>query len=291
MIPRASAAQQVLQSVAATIEWTNRDQNGEATAAAGTVTVGVVNTAGTTVLAAGSSTGSGATTGVYTRALTATHTASLDIRTATWTDGGDSSTHTQKIEVVGGYFFSLSELRQLAGIDDTDKFTDARCRLFRRYVENVIETWTDVAWVPRYASETYSGNGLDVLNLRHTQIRSVRSVTIDGTAATLSAFNTERDTGLCEYSGGTFAATERNNVIIGYEHGFDAPPEDLKTAAMQACQYLLLDERAGLSPRAIQVDGEFGSIRYSTASSDRPFGLPDVDAVVMKYSQRVPGFA
>ena len=113
--------QRVLRGAAATLTYVNLDADGVAADAAGAVTVGVTRADGTVLVAAGTATTKpGSTTGIYTVGLTPTQTAQLDLLTATWTVGVlTAAARTTEHLVVGGYMFSIDELRSArTGMDD-----------------------------------------------------------------------------------------------------------------------------------------------------------------------------
>jgi hypothetical protein len=76
------------------------------------------------------------------------------------------------------------------------------------------------------------------------------------------------------------------DVVLTYRHGYDRPPEPLIQAAIRAAEWSILGDTSNVSPRALGFSNEFGSFRYAMASEEHPTGLPDVDAVLARYSHR-----
>jgi hypothetical protein len=82
-----------------------------------------------------------------------------------------------------------------------------------------------------------------------------------------------------------------NNVIFEIEYGMDAPPEDLKEAAMYRLRSRLNLTRSGVPDRVSSYTTPEGSVYRVTLPSRYSTGIPDVDAVYLAYQTPVPGFA
>ncbi len=280
--------QRMLQSVAGTLRWTNLDENGEETAAAGAVTVAVVNEAGTTVLASGSASLASNTRGTYTRSMTAANTASLGLLTATWTDAGDSSTHTTRIEVVGGYLFTLGDARAshptLASLTLDDWLA-----LYPVVVDEV-EWICDRYFTPRGRTVTLDGNADIVIDVPDNDIRSVTAVTVDGSAYTSAqlAALTFRDGKIVQPTA-TGAATwsyGQANVTISYTAGMDAPPRALRDAVLERLRTRYNRPKSGIPDRATRLNiTELGTMELATAGVYKT-GYPEIDAVYSRWSKR-----
>lgn len=298
MFTRPVADQQILRGVAATLSWQPTDATGEPAAPAGTVTVGVTKADGTTVVAAATSTsGSGSSPRTY--ALAAQN--ALELLTVTWTDGGDSSTAVQLVEVVGGYWFTLA---QAAARDeklaDQTKYPPDRVLAVRAEVEAEFEEVTKQAWVPRYRRETIRGSGhaeLVLSELRPRTVRSVRAYDPDGvTYDTWSAGDiaelTLTDHGtLRRPDGATWARNSR--YVVEYEHGHDRPPADLRDAAITRLRHRLNSHRSGIPDRATTLSTEGGQTFALATPGLRGFvtGIPDVDVVLGRYTFQTFGVA
>lgn len=278
------ADQRILRGVAATLSFTNVDQDGVAAAASGAVTVGVMSSDGSTVVAPGS-----ATVGAnpYTKALTAAQTASLDILTATWTDAGDGSVHTTTAEIVGGFHFSIAELRAQKNLADTSKFTNAELVAVREWWETLSESYCDQSFVPRYKVRRLSGTGGGTLSLPEWNLRSVRRVWVYSDADTYVAFTPDELADITPTSGtlhsrsGYFTYGDQN-IVVAYEHGLDTAPADIRQAGLEACRHRLLDQQQGPVVYSV-ADGEGGVTRFAMPGADRPTGIPSVDTVLNRY--------
>lgn len=240
----------------------------------GTVTVGIVRANGTVLVAAGTGT-SGSGTNVRTYNLGTAQTALLDVLTVTWTST-NRGVLTSYVEVVGGFLFPLAEL--LADSEVTA--TAGEVAAARLMAEQAFEDACGVAFVPRYARETFDGTGGYDLMLRPV-LRTVRAGSSDGTALTaaeLADLEYERT--------GRLRAANRwgsgARLVLEYEHGYDFPPAEVSRAVKRLAKHYLTDWSA--DDRALRLDTEAGS--YVMAVPGRGgsvFGIPEVDAVAQRY--------
>lgn len=283
--------QQCLKGAPITLTVTFGGSDGEP-ADPGTVTIGVTKADGTTVVAAGTATTVGAT-GVRTYALAASATTALELLTATWT----SSTHgvrTTLVEVAGGYWFTVAQARERdEKLNDTTKYSSARIVAVRSEVEHEAEDITSRAWVPRYRRARVEGSGTCELVLPDVDLRSVRSVRVyesDNTtytaftAAELAAIEVTRWGTLIRRDGAWF--TRGFTTVIEYEYGVDAPPPDLRDAAITRLRHRLNAHRAGIPDRATSMQTDSGQTYNIATPGLRGFvtGIPDVDVVYGRYT-------
>ncbi len=262
------------------------------------VTIQVLRADGTVAVAAGTATTKPAgTTGLYEFAITPAVASLVDVLTATWsaTLGGVAQTFTTQVEVAGGFYVTIAELRALPNLSDTAKFTTAELRAARAWFEDKFELYTGVAWVVRYGSERLDGTSTASLLLPHQQIRSVRSVRTYTDATTYTAYTAGE---LADLRVRTWGAIERGtlgtfaygsaNLLVDYEHGYEHVPADVVEAAKVGIRDKALSDQSG---RVYAVQTESGIVRSSTPGPDTPFGLPFVDAVCNARSQRAPAVA
>jgi hypothetical protein len=213
--------------------------------------------------------------------------------TATWTGASGKQVKTY-VDLAGAFFFELADLRAVDGLaGNSTLYPTAALRAARDRVETFFEDVTAEAWVPRFARETHTGDGGSLIVLDQVSGRSVVSVSLDGVAATdLTIFKLlpeglERTTGaFTSPSGGA-----DGNVIVEYLYGADEPPADLWGAAMRLARHMVLGSNSRIDERTMAMTTDFGTFQLGTASSKRPSGLPEVDAVLSRYSDRVAGFA
>lgn len=275
------ATERIVAGAAATISFQGVDQYGEA-ADPGTVTVGVVRADGTEVVAAGTAT-SGATTAPRTVALTAAQTATLDRLTATWSNGTPTVIGTTIVDVVGGVYVSQAAAALVEStLGVTSGYTAAMFRQNRTEVEAMFEDHCNRAFVPRFTSQELRGTGDWEIIVSHPNIRGVSWLRIDDTdIADLSDLTwtpyggIRRDAGWpCGYK-----------IEIGYTHGLDQPPADLRHAAVHAIRYQSNTFRSGVTDRAISYQpAEGGNVVIATPGL-RGFvtGIPAVDEVLNRY--------
>ena len=284
--------QQLLRGVAGTLSWQNVDADGEAAAPAGAVTVEVTRADGTVLAAAGSATtGSGSSPRTY--ALTAAQLATLDNLTAVWTDGGDASTHTTYVEVVGGFYFSVADARAEETSLKVDKYSDTRVRAKRQEVEEEFEFICGTAFVPRYRRATFDGDDTNQLLLPDRRIRRIRSVRVYSDADTYVAYTAAQLAALVIDDGRTLRRTGTDvftagigNIVVEYEHGHERPTKQLKTAAMTRLRLMLNETKGGIPDRATRFTaGNDGTYELDTADKYST-GYPDIDAVLSRYSER-----
>jgi hypothetical protein len=291
--------------VAATLTVQFADSDGEPAVPAGTVTIGITKADGSTLVASGTATVTPTDTTTRTYALAAVNT--LELLTVTWTDGGDGSTHTQLVEVVGGYYFSVTQARQRdTSLADPAEYPSSAIIRARREVEEQCEAITGVAWVPRFRRVRVDGTGTGAIVLPDPMLRTVRSVRTYSTGTAFTAWPAGDVTGItigdsdmaragvAQRADGGYWPWGVQNMVVEYEHGFDRPPADLIKAAIIHCRHQLNENvRSGLLDRATSfqpVDG--GNVMLATPGRfGFETGIPYVDAVYQRYSMTVPGIA
>lgn len=196
-------------------------------------------------------------------------------------------------------YFTLPELRALPDMADVVKYPDAAVELEAAHVVDVIERNAFPFVVRQVTGEVHSGTRANRQNrsitLSKRYAREVTGLTVNGVAFTAS----ELDELLVvrgvvhRYEGGAVSPSPWSygvrNIVVDYTHGFsETPPDDVKRAALQATRVCLLTNRgrAGVSDRATSITNELGNIKLATAGVDGPFGIPEVDEVVLGYKRR-----
>lgn len=212
--------------------------------------------------------------GLYSYPLTTVQTGTLDELTATWTST-NLGTLTTSVEVVGGYLFTIAQLRAFSNnaFADTTKYPTAELVRVRTDVEIALERELGYALVPRYERATVTAQS------RYLQLkpftRTIRSLSSAGTVVDTSVLPLS-ETG---YLAGTYTWP----VVVGYEHGLDANSDT--TRRMQRAGLMLakswlqdspVDDRASTFS---SVDGgTYGLVVPGRGGST--FGVPDVDVAV-----------
>lgn len=251
----------------------------------GAVTVQITRADGTELVPAGTSAnGTGATARAFN--LTTVHTALLDNLTATWTSA-TKGTLTSRVEIVGGFAFSIPEARAIRPLDNATTYTTARIVEMRTLVEDALERELGYALVPRYALDWLDyfagGSAWGEIPLR-PYTTAVRTLTIDGVAAT----------GMTLRRPGTVTPTLRyttgfarwSDALVGLEHGQPVVEAEATQAALTLAKTWLVsgpvDDRATAASTA---DG----FTYALATPGRGgsiFGVPMVDSFVQRASLR-----
>lgn len=176
------------------------------------------------------------------------------------------------------------DLRSTEPLEDTDAFPDARLAQLVAVFEQVAESYRGVAFTPRSATETVwlYRQACSLLSLSWPKVRSITSVTVDGTLIDADTYDlTDRGQ---VYSASGFYGTTGTLV---YSHGYDAPGGLTWPGAallLEACrQYVrskaVLD-RSKVGRDAISLAGpDGGTTRYSTpdVAAGRPTGYLVVD--------------
>lgn len=201
----------------------------------GVPTVSVTDEAGNTLSAPTAVAGDGA--GAYYVDLThGTHTAELDVLTVVATGVVDTLTrrYTQTLEVVGAEWFSITELRAEQGLEDVGTVPTALLREVRDEFCELADEVCGVAFVPRYHRDQLYGDGSCWLPLSKLRPRSLRSVTIDGTAQTVGDFDIDDAGRLVANRSFPTPGDSTRNVVVIYEHGYDRPYGRLRREALKA---------------------------------------------------------
>jgi len=196
-------------------------------------------------------------------------------------------------------YFLLSELRAMPDVSDTVKYPDASCELAAAYVVSVIERVAFPFITRTVVGERHSGTRANrhnrALVLSKRLVRTVTALTENGVAfgaPDLAQLVVDRGVVQRIESPGSVPsawAEGVRNIVVDYTYSFSTtPPGDVKEAALQATRHRLLSARgkAGVSDRAKSITNDQGNISLSTAGIDGPFGIPEVDEVVLGYVKR-----
>lgn len=192
-------------------------------------------------------------------------------------------------------YFTLAELRALPDVANEAKYPDASCEDAAAYVVELIEREVGTSFIARTVTSERHNGGVDGIVLNRRAL-SITSATINGTAVTdtlrLVGSNVVYRFGSATASWPTVWPDGFQNITLTYQAGYSAtPPEDIKGAALQATRARLMS--SGSNDRKMSVTNEQGTVQFAVASERRPFGLPEVDAVILGWRNRldVLGFA
>lgn len=269
------------------------------TAATGTPTCGVTREIGTALTTA-TVTADATLTGVYSAALTAAiHTTQVDRLTCAWaaTVSAKTVAHTEYVDVVGGHYVTIPELRALDGLASSARCTVAVLEAARDWFEDLVEHHCGVAYVRRYQRDQLDGTGTTALSLTRIHPRAVLSVSVSGTAQTAADFDLY-DHGEIYWPNSTFSepstSSGARNVVVTYEHGYDSPPADLKDIALEVIRWRVLSRLNNRPSNFISettLDGTTMRMSTPDPKAGRPTGILALDPWIVAHSERVPGIA
>jgi hypothetical protein len=225
--------------------------------------------------------------GVVTYPVAASELTAPDVLSLEVTDGGDGSKYTTQIHVAGAHYFTVTEVRDVekALAANTTKYSGAEIVRARIETEDECERICRQAFVPRARKVVLSGDGTDVLLLDQQTPTKIRSLSIDGVALTTGelADVLVEDAGIVRRVHADWPQGAGNIVLI-YEHGWPAPPSDLKRAALQRLRERLNMTMSGIPDRALSLTTDGGTFSIATAGrSGFETGSPDIDAVYARY--------
>lgn len=278
----------ILSGRGGTLPITVYDSNGApADAGGGNGTAAVTDSAGVAVAGSPFTAVHGGT-GVYTVTIPATLQV-LDSYTVNWTFP-DASTAETPFEIVGGFYFTIAELRATDPV--LAAYSADNCRAVRSAVEDRFEQRTEVAFVPRGQRQVVNGDGtysiiITPRNYQGSPLRSVVAVTVDGVALSAPDIAVLKVTpyGLIQRPSGIWnVATTSNpwNISILYEHGESEPPAPVKAAALRYARHLAVPH-AFDDDRMISFQTDVGIVQQSVARAGK-LGFPDIDSVLDAYA-------
>jgi hypothetical protein len=266
--------QRIARKAPGTLRVTVIGPDGAAADADANPTVTVVRDSDGSTLAHGAIVKPADTTGIYTTTVTCPE---ADLLTATWAaeiDGDDVELEVQT-EVVGGFLCSLEDAE--ASLDSsrtTEQLTEAR-----RWAEEILEQACNVAFRPRYARETFDGDGSTDLLVPDPGLIEVLTAEIAGVAVTDFVVD---PSGLIYREAGWRCG--RRNIELTYLHGFSTPPEDVRRAAVRLARHYLVPDPTDYDERSSSLSTEFGTYVFTTPGvRGAETSLPEVNAVIQRY--------
>lgn len=200
--------------------------------------------------------------------------------------GGNPYQVRSDVDVAGSHYFTVEEARSIGGISSST--SDAEIESARFSVEDQIEANCDTSFVSRLVVEELSPNpGEPFVRLTEAYVLRVVSVEDHGVDITDEVVVDGRY--LWREPVGMRWSPGLRSVRVAYEAGWsESPPEDLRRAAINATRYRLLEEaRVGTPSNVVTIGTDVGTVRMAVASLKAPFGVPEVDAVVLRWAQKV----
>lgn len=233
--------------------------------------------------------------GAYTYTLTAGHVAEVDRLKATFTGtiAGVTRSLVEYVDIAGGYYFLLPELRALPQMADAAKYPDIDLERARAEAEDIIDRNCDTSFVERYRREAHPGTGGRVLVVDQW-LQRLLSVTVDGVivpVADVKAF--PRTIELDRQAGWPASTATTRNVVVRYAAAWDPAPEaDLRRLALQIARgRLLSQQRTGVPAQAITVTNEAGTFQLGQPTLRYPTGDRVLDVELAGWVDRtyLPG--
>ena len=245
----------------------------------GTVTIGIVDGNGDTVVAAATAT---TNNGDGTYGYTLADQTEPGVLYVTWTRGDGNGALTDVVEVVGSKLFTEAEFRAHNGdqFSSASRYSDAAIAAARDAVTEQLEQWTSQAWVTRYCRIVLPGSGDRILYLndgnprtstgeplarpgRMRHIQSVLAASVNGTSITAS--NVIADRGVLHRTDGTWSSPTTSNplnVVVEYSYGHSRPVDGVDRIAMLLAADRLRE--SVISNRATTWSDEYGQYRFET---------------------------
>ncbi|MEU8086332.1 hypothetical protein AB0B57_22320 [Micromonospora sp. NPDC049101] len=200
------------------------------------------------------------------------------VYTVRW-DGGATAVDITSVEVVGGFLFTVPELRNADPDLSAERFPASEVRLARDVVEAEFQRITGRSFTPRIAFLSVSDlPGWGEL-LPFADIASV--TTSGGTAASLAIERVGHFAYMPELPAGT------TGIEVSY--GFPVVPDGIKRVGLLYARWLLHEDRSGIPDRATSFQPADGGT-YTLATPGRSgyeTGLPAVDAVLEAFRFKI----
>lgn len=273
------SVQRILLGSSASVTETMTDGLGVVPSPAPTaVTVDITNAAGDDI-GSGIAAVSAAAPADFSVAINTAMTTSLDRLTLVWTWGVGRTTTTY-VEVVGGFLFTIAELRQIGPLGSDANYSNVTLANVRSAVEDAIEAQLGYALVPRFRTTRF-GVPLSTVRLA-PYLRSVRSISDDGTDVDVADVT-------YDYTGYVTGYSFTGPTVFGFEHGLDAPSPQATAAALLLAKTWAI--KGPIDDRTTSFTSDVGitSQLLTPGIGGSIFGLPAVDQWIT--SERLIGAA
>lgn len=234
--------------------------------------------------------------------LTAAQTATPVRLRADWTFtvGATAQTVTTYHEITGDVLFTLGEARAFdhGAVANTTTYPDADVLAMRDRIIEAFEEITGVAFGARATRAVLDGLGSTELWLPSMRCLAVSAAAIrERGTATWTALTGSEIADLLLYPNGLLVRESlgswtygQRNIRIDYTHGWERVPLEVRRAGL----WVLRDHLTGnnLPRNAISQVDELGTFQLSTPGIRGAwFGIPEVDEVLRRYMEKVPGLA
>lgn len=270
----------------------------------GTVTIGIVDANGDSVVTSGTATsGTGTNPRTYALAIQV----QVNVLYVTWTRSDTTANFRDVVEVIGHQLFSLAEARAFDGaaMTNTTKYPNADIVAERIRITDLLEQWTGRSWITRYCRIEAPGSGTRDLSLRTARRVASNGETVggagyrvginaiiradDGSTITVADVQADAYTGTLTRLDSTWqtpSSDDPRNVVVEYEYG--TPYID---AGVDRIALLLLGDRlikSAIPAGAISYQGEEGAMQLVREGGPHQnlTRLPEVNAWIAAH--RIP---
>lgn len=246
-----------------------------------TVTVDVVAADATQLVTGGAATDAGR--GIYQLAATPALVSRLDLLTATWRVGSTVRSITHH-EIISRPVVTLDEIR--AAEPTLEHVADSDLHEARRQATDEIEGICRRRFAPRYTRLVAHGTGGQRLLSRFADLLVVREIVdlATGSTETMPSDVIETAPGVLFRAGRTWPD---GPVIVGAEHGFVAPPEEIRNAITRRARWWHAAQVSAIPDRTISFTAENGATFRLAVPTQAATGDPDVDAICGRYTVRL----
>lgn len=233
-------------------------------------------------------------TGVYSVVIPAQ--SRLNLFTLTWTGTftGTAVSIVSNVEIVGGFYFSVSELRNYdPQIAKVGRFTDDELINARNTVESEFELFCDRAFVPRFNKELGIVTDPDsqLMWVEKPDVININTLMVDGVSQIgwVTSQLIKRDKyspKALQLSGAAINALYATQIDAQYEYGMTVVPTMIKRKALKRAKMVLLGQSSTIDERALTMSlPDIGTVNLATPGQRGSLtGVPDIDVVLNEYS-------
>lgn len=272
----------------------------------GTVTIGVTDANGDTVVAAGTATTNNAD-GTYTYSLA--DQTQCNILFVTWTRSDTGADLVDRIEVIGSLLFTEAEARAFDNAlgQSQANYTDADIADWHMRIANDLEQWTGQSFIERYARIKTAGTGR-----YHLLLADGQPLASDGSQAggpgyafrprSIIRANDGSDittTNIEAYVDGRLQRTDAvwtvsssstpRNVTVEYTYGHTYQVDNVNRIALLLLRDRLVPQPTDYGGRATSFTGDMGTWRFETPGMRGNVStIPEVNAWVKRHRVKVP---
>lgn len=276
--------ERVLRSTPSTLTFTFYGDGVPADPTGNVATVNVYKADGTQIVTSGPTTR--VSPGVYSYSLAGQTNLNVLKVQASGTFGSDTVTVTTLVEIVGGFLFTIAELRAWdTALISNVKYPDDRIVDTRNEVEEEFEYSCHRAFVPRFGREIISGDGTNALWLANPEAFTITKLTVDGVDVLSTAVLVlDRDMPrILLRRDDVWSSNSLDNIVIEYEYGPTNPPYNIINAAKKRARSKLVAQVSRIDERATVMQiPDFGTFNLSTPGMRGAItGIPEVDKVLM----------